>query len=121
MVRLQADPRGRLEAGTLAGADLSLLDDEGERAILRSIADWPRIVAMAARTREPHRVAFYLYDLASALHGHWNRGKDMPHLRFIIPNDLSTTYARLALVSAVGNVLRAGLAVLGVDAPDEMR
>ena len=110
-----------LEAGAFADVDLSVLTDEGERAILRSIADWPRIMSTAARTREPHRVAFYLYDLASAFHAHWNRGKDMPHLRFIIPTDLSMTYARLALVSAVSNVLRAGLAVLGVDAPDEMR
>jgi arginyl-tRNA synthetase len=117
----EAIPDINLEAGAFADVDLSVLTDEGERAILRSIADWPRIMSTAARTREPHRVAFYLYDLASAFHAHWNRGKDMPHLRFIIPNDLSMTYARLALVSAVSNVLRAGLAVLGVDAPDEMR
>jgi arginyl-tRNA synthetase len=106
---------------TLAKVDFSALTDEGERAIMRSIADWPRIVSTSARTREPHRVAYYLYDLASVFHAHWNRGKDMPHLRFIIPNDLSMTCARLALVSAVGIVLRSGLAVLGVDAPDEMR
>ncbi len=117
----EAIPEIDLVPETLAGADLALLTDEGERGLVKTIADWPRILATAARTREPHRVAFYLYELASAFHAHWNRGKDMPHLRFIIPNDLSTTYARLALVSAVGNVLRGGLAVLGVDAPDEMR
>ncbi|HSM40332.1 MAG TPA: DALR anticodon-binding domain-containing protein, partial [Afifellaceae bacterium] len=117
----EAIPNIDLDIAKIANADLSILGDEGERGIVRSVADWPRTVATAARTREPHRVAFYLYELASAFHAHWNRGKDMPHLRFIIPNDLSTTYARLALVSAVGNVLRGGLAVLGVDAPDEMR
>ncbi len=118
---MEAIPNIDLDIAKIVNADLSILSDEGERGIVRSVADWPRTVATAARTREPHRVAFYLYELASAFHAHWNRGKDMPHLRFIIPNDLSTTYARLALVSAVGNVLRGGLAVLGVDAPDEMR
>lgn len=117
----EAFPDIDLSAERLAGADLSLLQDEGELSIIRSIADWPRIVSTAARTREPHRVAYYLYDLASLFHTHWNRGKDMPHLRFIIPNELTVTCARLALVSAVGIVLRSGLAVLGVDAPDEMR
>lgn len=118
---LESIPDIDLDPVRLAQADLAQLTDEGERALVRAVADWPRVLSTSARTREPHRIAFYLYDLASALHAHWNRGKDMPHLRFIIPNDLSMTYARLALVSAVGNVLRAGLAVLGVDAPDEMR
>lgn len=117
----EAIPDIDLDPRKLAKADLASLTDEGERGLLRAIADWPRTVTTAARTREPHRIAFYLYELASAFHAHWNRGKDMPHLRFIIPNDLSMTYARLALVSAVGNVLRGGLAVLGVDAPEEMR
>jgi len=117
----EAIPDIDLDIGSLSKADMSLLTDKGERAIVRAIADWPRIVSTAARTREPHRIAYYLYDLASAFHAHWNRGKDMPHLRFIIPNELSTTYARLALVSAVGIVLHSGLALLGVDAPDEMR
>jgi arginyl-tRNA synthetase len=118
---LESIPDIDLDPVRLAQADLAQLTDEGERALVRAVADWPRVLSTSARTREPHRIAFYLYELASALHAHWNRGKDMPHLRFIIPNDLSMTYARLALVSAVGNVLRAGLAVLGVDAPDEMR
>ena len=117
----EAIPDIDLDIGSLSKADMSLLTDKGERAIVRAIADWPRIVSTAARTREPHRIAYYLYDLASAFHAQWNRGKDMPHLRFIIPNELSTTYARLALVSAVGIVLHSGLALLGVDAPDEMR
>jgi arginyl-tRNA synthetase len=65
-------------------------------------------------------VAFYLYDLASAFHAHWNKGKDLPQLRFIRPQDMAESRARLALVTALGLVLRSGLEVLGVDAPDEM-
>ncbi len=117
----EAVPDIDLQASALLSADMQLLQDNGERGILRNLADWPRTVSTAARTREPHRVAYYLYELASALHAHWNRGKELPHLRFIIPNDLSTTYARLALVSAVGSVLKSGLTLLGVDAPEEMR
>ena len=117
----EAIPDIDLSVNALLSADMLLLNDEGERGILRAIADWPRTVATAARTREPHRVAYYLYELASALHAQWNRGKELPHLRFIIPKDLSTTYARLALVRAVGDVLRSGLTLLGVDAPEEMR
>jgi arginyl-tRNA synthetase len=70
---------------------------------------------------EPHRVAFYLYELASDFHAQWNRGKDSPHLRFIIQNDPLMTLARLALVQGVITVLASGLAVLGVEAPEEMR
>jgi len=109
-----------LDAGNLADADLMLLGDEGERGLVRLMADWPRILETAARTREPHRVAFYLYDLASGFHAHWNRGKDLPQLRYIRPQDTALTSARLALVTGVGTVLRSGLEVLGVEAPDEM-
>jgi arginyl-tRNA synthetase len=105
----------------LAAADLSLLTDEGERALIRQMADWPRMLEGAARVREPHRIAFYLHELASQFHAHWNRGKELPHLRFIKSNDLATSRARLALVSAVGAVIRSGLSVVGVDAPAEMR
>ena len=109
-----------LDPDTLADADLALLADEGERGLVRAMADWPRIVEAAAREREPHRVAFYLYDLASAFHAHWNKGKDSPQLRFIRPEDIELSRARLALVTALGLVLRSGLDVLGVEAPDEM-
>jgi arginyl-tRNA synthetase len=122
-VRRQAGeevPELALGAEALAGADLQLLVDEGERGLVRTMADWPRIVEAAAREREPHRVAFYLHDLASAFHAHWNRGKELPQLRFIRPEDIGLSSARLALVSAVGTVLRSGLHVLGVEAPEEM-
>jgi len=105
----------------VAAADLSILKDEGERAIMRAIAQFPRMIEQAAATREPHRVVFYLYDLASAFHALWNRGKDLPDLRFINNDDRKGTSARLALVTAVQTVIANGLALLGVSAPEEMR
>ncbi len=95
--------------------------DSGELSILRRIALYPRLVEAAALAHEPHRVAFYLYELASEFHAHWTRGKDLPHLRFIIQNDPETTAARLALVQGIVTVLASGLALLGVEAPEEMR
>jgi arginyl-tRNA synthetase len=79
------------------------------------------MVEAAAVAHEPHRIAFYLYDLASEFHALWTKGKDLPHLRFIIQNDPTMTVARLALVEGVVTVLASGLGLLGVDAPDEMR
>jgi arginyl-tRNA synthetase len=105
----------------LADAPLHLLKDEGELSILRRIALYPRTIEAAAAAHEPHRIAFYLYDLASEFHAQWTRGKDLPHLRFIIQNDPQTTAARLALVQGIVTVLASGLALLGVGAPDEMR
>ncbi|MFG1188575.1 arginine--tRNA ligase [Xanthobacter flavus] len=104
-----------------AGAALARLDDEGELTLLRRIASWPRLVEQAAAAREPHRVSFFLHDLASEFHAQWNRGKDLPHLRFIIENDRDLTSARLALVHGVATVLASGLKVLGVEAVDEMK
>ncbi len=109
-----------LEAESLAAANFRLLTDSGERTLLRAMADWPRILEAAARNREPHRVAFYLHDLASAFHAHWNKGKELPQLRFIRPDDIDLSRARLGLVTALQSVLRCGLQVLGVEAPEEM-
>jgi len=108
-------------AAWLKAASLDRLSDEGEMAILRRIALYPRVLEGAAAAHEPHRVAFYLYELASEFHTLWTRGKDLPHLRFIIQNDRETTMARLALVQGVVIVLASGLALLGVEAPEEMR
>lgn len=108
-------------ASDLAGADLSRLKDEGEIGLIRRICQYPRMLEAAAQAHEPHRVAFYLYDLASEFHAHWNRGKDLPHLRFIIDIDADLTRARLALVRAVETVVASGLSLLGVSAPHEMR
>ncbi|MBV9555919.1 MAG: arginine--tRNA ligase [Pseudolabrys sp.] len=108
-------------ATLLAKAPLEKLTDEMELALMRRIALFPRLVESAAMAHEPHRVAFYLYELASEFHALWTRGKDLPHLRFIIQNDPETTAARLALVQGVATVIGSGLALLGVEAPAEMR
>ena len=105
----------------LAAASFDRLTDEGELGLVKKIAAWPRLIEQAAATHEPHRVAFYLHELASELHSQWNRGKDLPHLRFIAEHDPDVTLARLALVHGVVLVLASGLAVLGVGAPEEMR
>ena len=108
-------------AAMLKGAPLERLTDTGEVSLLRRIALYPRIIEAAAAAHEPHRIAFYLYELASEFHAHWTRGKDLPHLRFIIQNDRETTKARLALVEGIIIVLASGLDLLGVSAPEEMR
>ena len=105
----------------LAGAAVERLTDPAELELLRRLALYPRAIEAAAAAHEPHRIAFYLYDLASEFHALWTRGRDLPYLRFIINNDAGMTKARLALVQGVVSVLASGLAVLGVHAPDEMR
>src|SRR5262249_44534788 len=113
----EAGSRARM----LAAGALDRLTDPAELSLMRKIALYPRLVEAAAIAHEPHRVAFYLYDLASEFHALWTKGKDLPHLRFIIQNDPTLTVARLALVEGVVAVLASGLSLLGVDAPDEMR
>jgi arginyl-tRNA synthetase len=110
-----------LSPESLARADLGLLDDEGEKSIVKLIAQYPRQVEAAASAHEPHRIAFYLHDLASAFHSHWNRGKDQPALRFVNEENRELTQARVALVSSLTSVLASGLSILGVRAPEEMR
>jgi arginyl-tRNA synthetase len=88
---------------------------------MHRLAQYPRTIEAAAAAHEPHRVAFYLYDLASSFHTLWNKGKDSPQLRFVKQTDKKSTEARLALVHALQCVLVSGLAILGVTAPDEMR
>ena len=106
----------------LADAPLERLTDPVELGLMRSLASFPRLVEAAAISHEPHRIAFYLYDIASEFHGLWTKGsKDAPHLRFIIQDEPEMTMARLALVQGVVTVLASGLGLLGVGAPDEMR
>ncbi len=105
----------------LARADLARLVDEGERALIRKIAEFPRVVSQGAEAREPHRVAFFAHELATQFHSYWTRGKEHSHLRFVNEKDRSVTEARLALAAGVRQVLRSSLAVLGVGAPEEMR
>jgi arginyl-tRNA synthetase len=116
---LPRDPAGR--AALLKTAPLERLQDSGELALMRRLALYPRLLEAAALAHEPHRIAFYLYELASDFHSLWNKGMDTPHLRFIIANDPQMTVARLALVQGVVTVLASGLCILGVEAPEEMR
>jgi arginyl-tRNA synthetase len=108
------------EEGTLAESDLSLLKDEAETTLIRRIAQFPRLIEAAALAHEPHRLGFYLYDLAGDFHGLWNRGKDLPQLRFIYESDRELTRARVALVAATKRVLALGLGILGVHAMHEL-
>ncbi|MGL4404210.1 MAG: DALR anticodon-binding domain-containing protein, partial [Notoacmeibacter sp.] len=104
-----------------AASNTELLDDPSEIDLIRMVANWPRIIELSSRAMEPHRIAFFLYELASAFHAHWNKGNDTPELRFIKHDNAQLTQARLGLVQAVLNVLNAGLAIVGADAPTEMR
>jgi arginyl-tRNA synthetase len=117
---LVAIPGLDVSAEALSRSDLSLLMDEGELRLLKLIAQYPRVIDAAATAHEPHRVAFFLHELASNLHAHWTHGKDQPQLRFVNEDRPDLTRARLALVMAVTLVLASGLALLGVSAPDEM-
>jgi arginyl-tRNA synthetase len=110
-----------VDDATLARADLGKLDHEAELGLARKIAEWPRLVEIAAKGQEPHRVAFYLYELASDLHAHWNRGNDDTALRFIQEGDSATSQAKIALARASGVVISAGLGILGVTPVEEMR
>jgi arginyl-tRNA synthetase len=112
------------EAGRVAfllDASVERLTDPAELDLLKRLALFPRLIEAAASAHEPHRIAFYLYDLASEFHALWTRGRDLPYLRFIIDNDAEITKARLAMVQGVVSVLASGLAILGVHAPNEMR
>ena len=115
-----AFPGMDLGAARLAGADLTLLQDEAERRLVQLLAQFPRIVEGAASSHEPHRIAFYLYDLASEFHALWTKGKGLPQLRFVNQDNRHCSQARLALVHAFRAVVGSGLAILGVTAPDEM-
>jgi arginyl-tRNA synthetase len=118
---LAAFPDLDLSPARLAAADLALLSDESEQALVKYLAQYPRVIESAAAAHEPHRLAFYLHDLASFFHSHWNRGKDQPQLRFVNQDSRDLTCARLALVKGLIHVLASGLSVLGVKAPEEMR
>ncbi|MGH6792341.1 MAG: DALR anticodon-binding domain-containing protein, partial [Methyloceanibacter sp.] len=108
------------EGNDLAQADLDRLTDPAEVALIRRLAQFPRLVEVSAEAHEPHRIGFYLYDLAGDFHGLWNRGKDLPQLRFIYEGDRKLTRARVALVVATKRVLALGLGILGVHAMHEL-
>ena len=118
---LRKAPEAGVDDAMILGADLSKLDHAAELALIQKLAEWPRMVELAARTQEPHRVAAYLSELAAEFHGLWNRGNDTPALRFVQAGDPATTAAKLALARATSVVISAGLAILGVTPAVEMR
>ncbi|MAY32452.1 MAG: arginine--tRNA ligase [Rhodovulum sp.] len=121
VLRKAAEAGITADDATLSAADLSGLTHEAELTVAKKIAEWPRLVEIAARTNEPHRVAFYLYELAGDFHGLWNRGNDDLSLRFIQEGDAATSQAKIALARAVAVVISAGLGILGVTPAEEMR
>ncbi|HEX6959763.1 MAG TPA: arginine--tRNA ligase [Ferrovibrio sp.] len=114
-------PQIDTEDAALAQADMTLLSHPGELALIKLLAGWPRLVESAAEAHEPHRVAFYLQDVAAAFHGLWNVGRDDTNVRFLLPEDLALTRARLAMLRAVALVIASGLSVMGVTPVEEMR
>ena len=120
VIRRAAEAGIAADDATLAGADLAHLSHEAELGLARKVAEWPRLVEIAARGQEPHRVAFYLYELASELHALWNRGNEDAALRFV-QEDKGISQAKIALARAAGVVISAGLGILGVTPAEEMR
>ena len=118
---LAAFPDLDLSPVALSSVDLHKLVDESETKLIKQVAQFPRVIEAAALAHEPHRIAFYLYELASTFHAHWTRGKDQPQLRFVNEESRETTCVRLAMVSTIGSVIATGLGILGVSAPVEMR
>ena len=104
----------------MKAADLDKLDHESELKLAAKLAEWPRLVETAARSNEPHRVAFYLYELAGDFHGLWNRGNDVPSVRFL-QDDPATSQSKIALAQATAIVIASGLGILGVKPAEEMR
>ena len=121
VMRKAADAGIDVSDDALKAADLSKLNHDAELALLRKVAEWPRLVETAARSNEPHRIAFYLYELAGDLHGFWNLGNSETGLRFIQEDDPATSQAKIALAQSVAIVIAAGLGILGVTPAEEMR
>ncbi len=120
-MRRAADLGIDVSDAALATTDLISVQHDSEIAVVKKVAEWPRLVEIAARTNEPHRIAFYLYELASDLHSLWNKGNEIPSLRFLQEDDKATSSAKIALVRSVCVVISAGLGILGVTPAEEMR
>ena len=118
---LEAFPDLDISDATLAEKALELITDASELQLVAKLAEFPRLIESAAAAMEPHRIAYYLYDLANALHSHYDKGNKNPELRFVKDNDRELTLARLGLVRAVAAVLKSGLSITGTSAPEEMR
>jgi len=121
VLRKASDLDIAVDDAALKNSDLSNVAHESELAVAKKLAEWPRLVEIAARTHEPHRVAFYLYELASELHALWNKGNELPDLRFIQEGDVATSQSKIALARSVAVVISAGLGILGVTPAQEMR
>jgi len=121
VLRRAAEAEIAADDATLVGADLGKIDHTSELAVAKKLAEWPRLVEIAARTNEPHRVAFYLYELAGDFHALWNKGNEETQLRFIQDGDVATSQSKIALARAVSVVISAGLGILGVTPAQEMR
>jgi len=121
VMRRAADLGIDVSDAALATTDLTSVQHDSEIAVVKKVAEWPRLVEIAARTNEPHRIAFYLYELASDLHSLWNKGNEIPSLRFLQEDDKATSSAKIALVRSVCVVISAGLGILGVTPAEEMR
>ncbi|WP_319544763.1 arginine--tRNA ligase [Ruegeria conchae] len=121
VLRRAAEAGIAADDATLKGADLGKIDHASELTVAKKLAEWPRLVEIAARTNEPHRVAFYLYELAGDFHALWNKGNDETQLRFIQDGDVATSQSKIALARAVSVVISAGLGILGVTPAQEMR
>ena len=112
---------GSFEKSNFCSNNLSLLTDENELNVIKILTNWPRIIQGAAKAHEPHRIAFYLSDLAAAFHSLWNKGKEDEKLRFIVEDDKELSLARLSLVKAIAIVIASGLEVIGIEAAEELR
>ncbi|WP_425082955.1 arginine--tRNA ligase [Ruegeria profundi] len=121
VLRRAAEAEIAADDATLVGADLGKIEHASELAVAKKLAEWPRLVEIAARTNEPHRVAFYLYELAGDFHALWNKGNEETQLRFIQDGDVATSQSKIALARAVSVVISAGLGILGVTPAQEMR
>jgi arginyl-tRNA synthetase len=110
-----------VEDAVLQAADFAGLTDAAELTLAAKLAEFPRLIEIAARSNEPHRIAFYLYDLASEFHALWNKGNEQPELRFLQEGNLATSQAKIALIRATAVVISNGLGILGVQPAQEMR
>ena len=117
----EALPQLDTRLSSLLNADYATLTNEGELSLIKKLTTWPRVIESAVETHEPHRIAYYLYDIAADFHAHWNRGRDEPELRFLQPDDGPLTLSRLALVKAFATVIASGLILFGVEPAEEMR
>ncbi|WP_170338212.1 arginine--tRNA ligase [Ruegeria arenilitoris] len=121
VLRRAAEAGIAADDATLKAADLSKIDHAAELGVAKKLAEWPRLVEIAARTNEPHRVAFYLYELSGDFHALWNKGNEEMSVRFLQDGDAATSQAKIALARAVSVVISAGLGILGVTPAQEMR